>query len=237
MVDVVLSCPGKNALNRASMQRLIADLDAAAGAPVLLTGDGDAFCAGLDLREVASLEPDGMLDFLLLVERCFTALYFYPGPTVALVQGHAIAGGCILTLACDFRVAADAPKAKIGLNEVALGVCFPPRTMEIVKRRVPPASLTEAVLAAVLVPPRDALRLGFVDAVVSEGEARARAEAELARLAAHPPAAYAAAKHLLRGTAEELVPTAGYMDRVRAALGSWTSPELKARLLAALQRR
>jgi len=237
MVDIVLAGPGKNALNRASMGRLLADLDAAAGRPVLLTGEGDTFCAGLDLREVASLDDAGTLDFLELVERCFTALYLYPGPTVALVQGHAIAGGCILTIACDRRIAVASPRAKIGLNEVALGVCFPPRTMAIVKQRVPRSSWTDVVLAASLVSPDEALRLGLVDAVVDPAEARARADADLARLAASPAAAYATAKRLLRGTADDLCPAEDHRRRLDEALAAWTAPEIKARLLAVLDKK
>ncbi len=75
--------PGKNALGSTMMTFLIERLRAAAGAPVLLTGAGDAFSAGLDLKEVAAAEGDGMLAFLALLEECMSALYLYPGPLVA----------------------------------------------------------------------------------------------------------------------------------------------------------
>src|SRR5262245_45372855 len=120
MIEIRLDRPGKNALDTQAMAWILDQLRAAAGEPVLFTGAGDAFSAGLNLKEVARLDERGLFDFLRLLERTMTALYLYEGPTVALVNGHAIAGGCVLTVCCDYRVAAAAPGIKIGLNEVAL---------------------------------------------------------------------------------------------------------------------
>src|SRR5436190_21503186 len=127
MFEITMEGPAKNALGTAMMTFLLDQLREAAGRPVLLSGSGDAFSAGLSLKEVASLDAEGMLGFLGLLERCMSALYLYPGPTVALVNGHAIAGGCVLTLCCDYRISTSSPRTRIGLNEVALGVRFPPR--------------------------------------------------------------------------------------------------------------
>ena len=73
--------------------------------------------------------------YLLLLDDLIDALYGYPGPTVAAVNGHAIAGGCVLALCCDLRVMADDPKLRIGLNEVALGLEFPPKILALARRR------------------------------------------------------------------------------------------------------
>src|SRR5260370_27283898 len=117
MREIVVRGPGKNALGTEMMGFLLAQLDAAAGKPILLTGEGDAFAAGLNLKEVARLDEAGMARFLEMLERVMCALYLYPGPTVALVNGHAIAGGCVLALCCDRRIACDEPRLKMGLNE------------------------------------------------------------------------------------------------------------------------
>src|SRR6266567_1568012 len=122
MVELVVEGPGRNALGSAIMARLIEQIEAAGGRPLLVTGAGNAFSAGLNLREVGSLGPDEMAAFLTQLERLFATLYQYPGPTVALVNGHAIAGGCVLALCCDARVAVADPEVKIGLNETALGL-------------------------------------------------------------------------------------------------------------------
>src|SRR5881227_3909428 len=133
MIEITLNGPGKNALGSTMMQFVIDGLAAARGEPVLLTGTGDALSAGLDLREVASLDAAGIARFLELLATMTSALYTYPGPLVALVNGHAIAGGCIVAMACDWRVAPRGVKMKMGLNEVALGLRYPPAIMALVK--------------------------------------------------------------------------------------------------------
>jgi enoyl-CoA hydratase/carnithine racemase len=175
-----------------------------------------------------------MLEFLRLLERAVAALYLYPGPTVALVNGHAIAGGCVLTLACDHRVVAANPKMKIGLNEVALGMRFPPRILAMAKQRLPPQFHTEVLLGAGLFDPAGALRVGLVDEVAED--ARAVAEARLRALGANPGAAYALTKGDLRGTDQDLCPDALWDTTLRAAVSVWTSPELKRKIAAMLAR-
>jgi enoyl-CoA hydratase len=232
--EIVMSGPGKNALGAAMMRFLVDQLREADGRPVLLTGSGDAFSAGLNLKEVASLDGEAMLDFLRLLERCMTALYLYPGPTVALVNGHAIAGGAVLTLCCDVRVATSSPRARIGLNEVALGVRFPPRIMAILRRRLPPQHLEEVILGAGLFAPDAALRLGLIDAVADDAEALARAR--LAALAAHPAEAYAASKLDLHGTEAGLCDEAEEERFLRACLPAWTSTALRETIRSILAR-
>lgn len=223
--------PGKNSLGSEMMDFLLARLGEANGKPVLLTGKGDAFSAGLNLKEVASLDRAGMEAFLTKLERLMSALFLYPGPTVALVNGHAIAGGGLLTLCCDHRIAAKNPKAKIGLNEVALGLRFPPQVMGIVVYRT--RAFEEVVLGAELFDPDNALRVGLVDEV--REDARAAAEKRIALLASHPPAAYAAAKATLRNPA--IAVERDSLEKFFAdALPAWTSPELKAKIAAVLAR-
>lgn len=235
MVTITLAGPGKNALGRGLLLSILAGLDAAAGDPVLLTGDGGAFSAGLNLKEVATFDAPAMREFLALLERCMTALFLYPGPTAALVEGHAIAGGCVLTLCCDVRVAADDERTKIGLNEVALGMRFPPRTLAIVRQRIPREHHETVLLGAGLVSPREALRLGLLDEVTPDAGAVARAR--LQALAAHPRAAYAATKADLRGDAEGLCPDAEQRTRLDEALAVWTSDDVKRGVLAVLGKR
>lgn len=230
MITLTMKAPGKNALSSELMAWLIARLDEAGGEPVLLTGEGDAFSAGLNLKEVASLDRDGMSRFLGTLEWMVHALFHYAGPTVAWVNGHAIAGGCIIALACDHRLATTNPKARIGLNEIPLGLRFPPQTWRMVQHRVPSHAIERVVLEGALHAPDVALRLGLVDELVaSEAEARAYAE----RVGQSPRAAYAAAKHALRHGALDVGP--GEEQRFRDdVLPAWVTPELKARLLAVL---
>jgi len=237
VIEIELNGPAKNALGTDTMSALLEKLRAAKNEPLLLTGAGDAFSAGLNLKEIASLDEGGMRRFLALLETTLCALYQHPRPTVALVNGHAIAGGCLLALFCDWRVAVAEPKSKIGLNEVALGVLFPPRVLEIVRRRVPWRYLEEVVLGAGLVDPASALRIGLVDEVFARDEARAVAEKRLAARIALPAEAYAATKKMLRGASEQdLVSDAEEARAIDAAVPAWIAPELKKRVLAVLAR-
>ena len=232
MHEVVLEGPGKNALGSALMRQLLDALRASAGAPLLLRGAGDAFCAGLNLKEMAALDAAGMRAFLALLEDLVQALYEYPGPTAAAVNGHAIAGGCVLALACDWRVASAAPAVRIGLNEVAIGARFPPRTWTMIRARVPAAAIEQVVLGAQLVDPQRALGLGLVDELADDP--RAVSEARLAVLARHPRDAYAVAKRGIRGA---LAPDAATLARWEGEdLAAWTSPQFRALIESQLKR-
>src|SRR5512140_1277608 len=105
MRELLISNPAKkNATSTATLAALARDLSAAGEAPILLTGAGNVFSAGLDLDEVASLDEAGARRLLAALEGIVEALFLHPAPTVALVNGHAIAGGCVLALCCDHRV-------------------------------------------------------------------------------------------------------------------------------------
>ncbi|MBI2395346.1 MAG: enoyl-CoA hydratase/isomerase family protein [Deltaproteobacteria bacterium] len=233
MITITLDAPNKNALSTAHMRSILEQLDRANGAPVMFIGASHTFCAGLDLNEVASRQGDDMFAFLELLERCMTSIYLYPGPTVACVNGHAIAGGCVLALCCDHRVAVDVPEVRIGLNEVALGVRFPPRVLAIVRRRV--IALDRVVLGAGLSDPHTARRLGLVDEIVPDVEAAARAR--LTTLGRHPAEAYAITKRDLRGTADDLCPESEHAGRLRAMVPQWTAPVVRERVAAVLRKR
>src|ERR1700734_924511 len=72
--------------------------------PVVITGAGPAFCAGVDLQRIAGGGPSYVREFLPALTEAFRAVFDYPGPVVAAVNGHAIAGGCVLAAACDVRL-------------------------------------------------------------------------------------------------------------------------------------
>lgn len=233
MVELVLSGTPKNALSRALMERVTREVKAARGQPVLVRGDGDTFSAGLHLKELASLDAAGIAAFLGALEDMVDALFSHDAPLVAAVGGHAIAGGCVIALACDARIATSSPRARVGLNEVALGLTFPPKTWRLVRHAVPAPSAPRVLLGGALFAPEQALALGLVDELADEP--LARAQARLAELAAHPPAAYAEVKRALRAGVLDVTPAerARYHDVV---LPMWRSDDLKARLLAVLKR-
>ncbi len=190
--EIVIDAPNMNALSSDLMRWLRQELAAANGAPVLITGRGKALSAGLDIAEVSGLDEAGMRAFLALLDEMVVDFYTYPGPIVCWVNGHAIAGGCVVALCCDERIADRGTRARIGLNEVALGVRFPPGVMALVRDRVPRRYCERVVLAAELHSMERGVELGLIDEVVDDAEARARER--IALLASRPADAYAAAK-------------------------------------------
>lgn len=231
MKTIRLEGPGKNSLSTELMERMLSSVREAGDAPLLLTGEGDAFSAGLNLKEVASLDVAGLTRFLGVLEDLVTALYEHPGPTVAWVNGHAIAGGCVMTLCCDVRVMTAREGARIGLNEVALGLRFPPRTYKMCANRVPGPSLGRVLLEAGLYSASEAVSLGLIDVIGEKEDAVARLE----KLASHPRDAYAAAKRTLRGTLA--VPEEEQRRFLSEVVPTWAAPELKARLRAVLDKK
>lgn len=225
MVELVIESAAKNALTTALLESLRERIAAAAGEPLLLTGRGDAFSAGLDLKELSGLDGAGMRRLLEALEALVADLWAYPGPAVALVNGHAIAGGCVLALACDLAVASSDPRIRIGLSEVALGLAFPPRTLKMIRARLGGPAAERAILGAGLHEPAAARALGLVDEV--SGEARAVALLRLEERALHPPRAYATAKAALRGGKLDLSP-AEQRTFDEVLVPAWASAETRA---------
>src|SRR3712207_1415367 len=97
---------------------------------LVLTGSGSSFSAGVDLRRILDGGRPYTDKLLAALSRTFRAMFDHPRPTVAAVNGHAIAGGCVLALACDLRLMSA---GRIGLAELAVGVPFPTSALEIVQ--------------------------------------------------------------------------------------------------------
>src|SRR5580658_7628927 len=93
-------------------------------AAVVLTGDGKAFCAGLDLKAIPNYSQPELRRLLDAINRMATAVYSCPLPVIGAINGHAIAGGFVLAMCCDWKIVADAPM-QVGLTEVRVGVPFP----------------------------------------------------------------------------------------------------------------
>ncbi len=233
MYEIKMAGGSKNALDFKMMQFIIDELARAGGQPVLLTGDADAFSAGLNLVQVAEQDEAGMDRFLRLLNHMTIALYTYPAPTVAWVNGHAIAGGAVLALSCDYRIGTPNPKARLGLNEVAIGLRFPPAVLAIMRAQLSQPHTDTVILAGELHPPQEALRLGILHEVAEDGLERARQR--LALLGSYSHRAYAGTKADLRDAVVREDPDAESRYRLDV-LPMWTSPEIKAKILSILKR-
>jgi len=234
MYEIRMDHPGKNALSTALLEHLERELQRADGQPVLLTGTGDAFSAGVDLKEIAALDKAGIERFLTKLEAVATKLFLHAAPTVALVNGHAIAGGCILAQACDWRLGIASERARMGLNELAIGASIPPACLRIVRHRLPPENVERVVFGAKLVSIEEALRLGLLDEIVQE-DAMNTALTRLQAYTAHPRATYTLVKLALRGPAVRT--TLEEQHRLREQeVPIWASTDMKQRIERVLGR-
>lgn len=233
MIEVVLEGPAKNALGSKLMDATIAAIQAADGAPLLITGSGDSFSAGLNLKEILEADAEGMTVFLDKLGVLLDAIWRYPGPTVAAINGHAIAGGALVALLCDHRVVTSEPRARIGLNEVAIGVRFPPFLLRMIEARMGALHMSEVVLGAHLFGPEDAVRVGLADEV--SDDAYATGKKRLAGLARHNASIYAATKASMRPLiAATEAEQRSFADDV---LPVWCSEDLKAGIRAMFVKR
>jgi enoyl-CoA hydratase len=214
-------------------EELLADLSAAlAGAlredavrAVVLTGAGKFFGGGFDLsaprRDVESTRK-----LRALFREAHLRLLSLPKPTVAMMNGHAIAGGLVLVLACDYRLGLDGDY-KIGLNEVAIGASYPKIAFEIVRLRLSHARAAELLLGAALYPASQAIRLGVVDELLPAETFEATVLRRAARMGAFPREAYAHTKAAL--VAETLARVeAETPQEEEAAAEVWNTTESRA---------
>jgi enoyl-CoA hydratase len=230
---VRLTCGKANALNPHSLAAVERALDEAAGGGargLVLTGYGRFFSAGLDLVTLYGLERDAMDGFMAWFDAVMLRVFSFPGPVVAAVGGHAVAGGAVLALACDARVM-GAGAGRFGLNEIRLGVPFPASALEIVRHAVPAASLARVLYEGELFDPGEAVARGLVADVV-DGDVVDAAHVICARLAAAPAGAFEAVKAALKGPAVERA-RATLEPLRRAFVDAWYAPEARHRIGAA----
>ena len=188
---------------------------------VVLTGAGRAFSAGVDLKRLLESSTDEVEAFLLALDAALLTLYDFPRPTVAAVNGHAIAGGCILTQCCDYRIMSG---GTIGVAELRVGVPFPTAPLEIFRTAVGPRA-AELVLTGRTVGPEEALALGMLDAVVEPDELLDTALARAAQLARIPRSTFAHTREQLRGETRRRIAAGADADRRTRAL--WHSDEIR----------
>ena len=195
---------------------------------LVITGSGSCFCAGVDLRRVLDGGRRYTEELLAALSHTFRAVFDHPRPTVAAVNGHAIAGGCVLALACDVRLMSG---GRIGLTELAVGVPFPTAALEIVRHAL--GSRAGRVLLGAQTTDRErALTLGMVDELPEPADLLPRAVALATELAARSPESYRLAKVQLHRPANAAIEATA--DGDATVLDGWTSDDTRRRIEGAL---
>lgn len=162
------------------------------GRAVVVSGNAKAFSAGLDLKRLPTLERNDMIAFARGFNALFRDVLAYPRPTVAAVDGPAMAGGAILALACDFRLVG--PGAKLAVTEVPVGIPFPAPVADLVRARLPAPEHAPAILRGGVRAGEECVRTGWAHAFHASDRLVPEALALAEELAANHPPAYAAAK-------------------------------------------
>jgi enoyl-CoA hydratase/carnithine racemase len=207
--------------------------DPAVTGVVLGSGNDKFLSIGFDLPSLFALGRSAFGDFCAAFDRMFLDLYALPKPVVAALTGHAIAGGGVLALGCDYRVIAEGRKL-IGLNEVKLGVPVPYAADCAVRALLAPRDAKTVLEGGDFHEPPAALAMGLVDEVRPAAEVWPAAVERARRLGSTPGGAYRIIK------ANRVDPVLAEIEarrtgRQEAFLDCWFAPDTRERLAAAIQ--
>ncbi len=203
-VAVLRMTHGKaNAIDFEFTVGLRAQLDAIRLSPagaLVITGRGKMFSAGVDLPRLVAGGAAYVREFLPAMNQAFHALFSFPKPLIAAINGHAIAGGCVIAGCADYKIMASEP-GRIGIPELLVGVPFPVVPLEIMRFAAPPQHLQTMIYRGLTFTAAEALQRGIVDAVIEPDRVLDEAVAVAESLAAVPFDAFELTKRLLRSPA------------------------------------
>ena len=200
---------------------------------VVITGQGRAFSAGVDLVRLSEGGADYIRKFLPALHRLYDAVFFHPKPVVAAINGHAIAGGCVLACCADRRIMARGA-GRIGVTELLVGLPFPSLAFEIVRFAAPPRYLAEFTLSGATYETDAALSRGWVDEIAEPDDLIEDATAVARELAMLSPAAFAQTKMQIRQAVSERMLASAATDQTVTDI--WCAPETMTRIRAYVQR-
>ena len=237
---ITLDRPDKrNAISFDLIQELLAAFEAVAGSEALvlvLTGAGKAFCSGLDLENLKAMigrTPEQSLEDTRTMARLFRTLYDFPKPTIAAVNGAAIAGGTGLATLCDFTLAV--PEAKFGYTEVRIGF-VPAIVSTFLLRQVGEKIARDLLLTGRLFDAEEALRIGLVTEVVSAENLMRRTAELAAQLMENSPSSLLFTKRLLSAAARAEV-DAQIEAAVRENSAIRSTPDFREGIVSFLEKR
>jgi enoyl-CoA hydratase len=213
--------PPANAMDVSLLGEIVAAIETLMKDPppaVVLQGRPGFFSAGADLKAVPTYGPEEQRAAVAGINAMALGVYSLPCPVVGAITGHAIAGGMVLALCTDVRIASR--EGRYGLTEVKVGVPYPQAAIGVVRAELPPHAARLMALGNQLVDAATCERLGAFDEVVDPAQVVPRAIQVAQELAAMPAPVYARTKAELRGAT---------ITRLRAAvaddplLGNWVS--------------
>jgi Delta3-Delta2-enoyl-CoA isomerase len=198
---------GENRINLDSLARLnelLDEVEAVEGSQSLvLTGTGKFFCNGLDLERFAD-KRDEFVATLHMLEQTIGRLLVFPAYTVAAINGHAFAGGALISTAFDYRVMRE-DRGYWCMNEAEIGLALDERLWSILTNRLPRATATVAATTARRFSGPDALAFGIVEAVAGENDVLPNAIEMAVRMSTLDRATLGVHKRLAHGAEAEFL--------------------------------
>lgn len=201
VATITLNRPDKrNAINYELIDDLLAALGEVAKSDartLILTGAGKAFCSGMDLENLKTLigrTPEQSVKDSETMAGLFRSLYDFPRPTIAAVNGAAVAGGCGLATLCDLTLAV--PEAKFGYTEVRIGF-VPAIVSTFLLRQIGEKHARDLLLTGRIFGAEEAYRMGLINEIVAPEKLMDRARELAAQLMENSPASLAYTKRLL----------------------------------------
>jgi enoyl-CoA hydratase/carnithine racemase len=220
-----------NALDLELLQAITAALrEVDEHAAVVITGTGSAFSAGVDLHRIVAGGPPYVQEFLPALTATFMAIFDHPGPVLAAINGHAIAGGCVIAAACDVRVMSQ---GTVGLAELSVGVPFPTAAIEIVRHAAGPAA-SRLVLTAELLGPAQAQTIGLIQDIVEPGVLVDSVIQQAQQLAQIPAGVFSFSKRQLQQPARDRIAARSGDDA--DVLATWSSAATQAAITGYLDK-
>jgi len=216
------------------LRECLANLRRASIRGLVLTGTGSSFSAGVDLYRVLQGGPEYITRFLPALESALRELFQFPHPVVAAVNGHAIAGGCVIVAACDYRIMAEG-NGRIGLTELIVGVPFPALPLEIIRACVASQHFQSTVYTGRTYLPTEAVTIGFIDEIVTPDLLLARAVETAECLAGIPSRPFELSKSQIRREALERADRYA-VEYDAAVAATWAAPETHQLIEAYLRR-
>jgi enoyl-CoA hydratase len=192
--------PPANAMNLELLRELVDAIEGFSGDPpraLVLAGRPGCFSAGVDLKAIPGYGPAQQREMVSLINAMALGVYRLPCPVVGAITGHAIAGGFVLALCSDLRVAST--EGRYGLTEVKVGVDYPQAAIGIVAAELAPHAARALALGSELAGAEACLRLGAFDEVLAPDDVLPRALTLANGLLAFAPEAYSRTKSALRG--------------------------------------
>ncbi len=201
---------------------------------VLTSANEKFFSIGFDIPGLIKLEESDFREFYQAFNRVCIELYTFPKPVIAAITGHAVAGGCILTICCDYRFIAEGKKL-MGLNEIKLGVPLPYPADRILRQIVDDRSARRILDTGDFFPPEETLSMGLVDDVMPLDKVMPASIDKVKSIASLSLDAFRMIKqNRTEKVASQIL--AGLVEKEKTFIDLWYTRETREKLRAALDK-